>query len=542
MKLYKNILCILILLMTITVGAAVVNDNDGAAFITRAEFDSLRADFQSEVNRYNEGIDAKIEGAIAAYLGSIKVDSVETCNLMISTFRYPLTILDEHPMYIRNHLNSDALIYRPEERYTIALSTMGSGDDTPSSSQRPKFHLYKFKVDQDKNGRAKNMMFNISTFSETRALVDSVYDDFEDTIVYDVPLGQSYTYVNDSGRGLAVAFDETSYYINWRENLNTDVRPGLFSNYTYIFKPNSYGDDASQNLQCRMYVSWQMSNRYDQTTFQSIDDWYGGNNNNSLQVQRCEAAQYPKLIRVSETSSSISDKINTIYNDGQAMLPVVYNGKIKLMNHKNWREYARLNRNVSTYDYTLFQSQILMTSPSREQKYLTLPNPSNAAELHTVATAGWGVTAETKKSDADWYDTSLIYCSRIYYQLEDNVNKKKIDVKMIGGIPIWHSDNNGNGELTLKLSDFDSSFVHPKIYISSSVIEGIDETSFTNLYDISLNNVDYNKHLNLSKGENKIYIRNIKKDDMVYIKILGGANEGVILSEAPTMKLNVTTS
>ena len=52
---------------------AIVGDNDGSAFITKAEFDSLKNNFQSQIDQYNTSIDSKIDGAIAAYLAGIHV-------------------------------------------------------------------------------------------------------------------------------------------------------------------------------------------------------------------------------------------------------------------------------------------------------------------------------------------------------------------------------------------------------------------------------------------------------------------------------------
>ena len=57
--------------------AAVVSDNDGSAFITKAEFDSLKNNFQSQIDQYNTSIDSKIDGAIASYLGGIKIAKTE---------------------------------------------------------------------------------------------------------------------------------------------------------------------------------------------------------------------------------------------------------------------------------------------------------------------------------------------------------------------------------------------------------------------------------------------------------------------------------
>ena len=57
---------------------AIVSDNDGAAFITKAEFDSLKNQFQNMIDSYNGGIDAKIDAAIASYLAGIKTTNKES--------------------------------------------------------------------------------------------------------------------------------------------------------------------------------------------------------------------------------------------------------------------------------------------------------------------------------------------------------------------------------------------------------------------------------------------------------------------------------
>ena len=51
--------------------AAIVSDNDGSAFITKAEFEALKKNFSSQIENYNESIDKKIDGAIAAYLAGL---------------------------------------------------------------------------------------------------------------------------------------------------------------------------------------------------------------------------------------------------------------------------------------------------------------------------------------------------------------------------------------------------------------------------------------------------------------------------------------
>ena len=71
-KILKRFLALfLVVLMSINSFGAVVSDNDGSAFITKAEFDSLKNDFQSQIDQYNTSIDSKIDGAIASYLAGI---------------------------------------------------------------------------------------------------------------------------------------------------------------------------------------------------------------------------------------------------------------------------------------------------------------------------------------------------------------------------------------------------------------------------------------------------------------------------------------
>ena len=65
--------------------AAVVSDNDGSAFITKAEFDSLKNNFQTQLDSYNTSIDSKIDNAIASYLAGISAEQTIAFNGFIET-------------------------------------------------------------------------------------------------------------------------------------------------------------------------------------------------------------------------------------------------------------------------------------------------------------------------------------------------------------------------------------------------------------------------------------------------------------------------
>ncbi len=58
--------------------SAIVSDNDGSAFVTKREFETLKNDFDEQVNNYNNSIDRKIDGAIASYLAGINLSKTVT--------------------------------------------------------------------------------------------------------------------------------------------------------------------------------------------------------------------------------------------------------------------------------------------------------------------------------------------------------------------------------------------------------------------------------------------------------------------------------
>ncbi|MBR1453886.1 MAG: hypothetical protein IJ593_04505, partial [Lachnospiraceae bacterium] len=78
-KIVKKLLALfLVVLMSIESFGAIVSDNDGSAFITKAEFDSKVNEFNTEINRYETSIDAKLQGAISSYVEGIRIQDRPT--------------------------------------------------------------------------------------------------------------------------------------------------------------------------------------------------------------------------------------------------------------------------------------------------------------------------------------------------------------------------------------------------------------------------------------------------------------------------------
>ena len=133
-RIVKKLLALfLVVLMSINTLGAVVSDNDGSAFITKAEFDSLKNNFQSQIDQYNTSIDSKIDGAIASYLAGINVtkkskikplikDSFDYLEMMGSDNIFPLTENRPYGTIITNLI----ALGKPTTSLTEAAATLAT--------------------------------------------------------------------------------------------------------------------------------------------------------------------------------------------------------------------------------------------------------------------------------------------------------------------------------------------------------------------------------------------------------------------------------
>ena len=103
---YKNrslkcILLIFIIIYCLGTFASVISDSDGAAFVTKQEFENLKNDFNQQIERYNNSIDSKIDGAIANYLVGIKLAQKATRKTIISAAKaWKMYNVNDYPQYV----------------------------------------------------------------------------------------------------------------------------------------------------------------------------------------------------------------------------------------------------------------------------------------------------------------------------------------------------------------------------------------------------------------------------------------------------------
>lgn len=217
-KIIKNVF--VMFLMSANVYAAIVSDNDGSAFITKAEFDSLRNDFQTQLNTYNVSIDSKIDSAIASYLAGIKVDTqVELPSILnninqafvdSNTMDWPKSQLDGYYRYFIN-LGCMTGDFRRKDTFSQiqyltgridvpAWKTIGTTDDCG-------VYYYGTKTDDG------NYVMTKYTHSQPYSSIMGVYTTAGAVVESsaDTLLVQAKTYVNDNAQAFETAADTWQY-------------------------------------------------------------------------------------------------------------------------------------------------------------------------------------------------------------------------------------------------------------------------------------------------------------------------------------------
>ena len=100
----KKALCLIFaFLLSINSFAAVVSDDDGSAFITKGKVDSLKNDFQSQIDNYNTSIDNKIDAAIASYLAGVKVSKQQDRSLLCDANSWTMYSTVDYPKYTEGY-------------------------------------------------------------------------------------------------------------------------------------------------------------------------------------------------------------------------------------------------------------------------------------------------------------------------------------------------------------------------------------------------------------------------------------------------------
>ena len=266
----KRVACLfLVVLMSIDSLAAVVSDNDGSAFVTKAEFEELKADFASKIDEYNAALDGKIDGVISLYLSGLKLNkepvnsfevlkknlgevrfknSIKTTNSSITTNE----ILNVYRQYFQKRYTGMAFtfqIYPAVQsngalKYTMSTVLLNDGTQSSYSDQTDSsFLMLKSNGvwDDDPSSWAPNGAWIVGPTgaftrdgSQTGLSTKSVYGTNDKQVVVD-GAGVLYTYkITPLGRKVIKNYN-TSYYpvciINVYGHSYKDFAANFWSNY-----------------------------------------------------------------------------------------------------------------------------------------------------------------------------------------------------------------------------------------------------------------------------------------------------------------------
>ena len=85
-KISKRLVAMFVILLICTNSYATSASFDGNAFVTKAEFDSLVANFNEQMNVYQTGVNAKIDNAVASYIGGLSTETYIDQDMLINNF------------------------------------------------------------------------------------------------------------------------------------------------------------------------------------------------------------------------------------------------------------------------------------------------------------------------------------------------------------------------------------------------------------------------------------------------------------------------
>lgn len=126
-KLVKRFLALfLLVLLSCENFAAVVSDDDGGAFVSKAEFESMKKEFDAQLLRYNSSLGNKIDGKIADYLNGLKIEKRQDIKKLLDengvydekyylywNSKSNVTSLTDDPHYAVQTINCQILGYDP---------------------------------------------------------------------------------------------------------------------------------------------------------------------------------------------------------------------------------------------------------------------------------------------------------------------------------------------------------------------------------------------------------------------------------------------
>ena len=411
----------LFVLISIESFAAVVSDSDGSSFVTKSEFETLKAEFAEQIDNYNSSIDRKIDGSIANYLAGINAFTMKWIDSNIDVLDYPLTIIDKLKVIEECTTSStdkaEAVpLWRPS--FTFFPVLWRSGSLVTEKFEDTQVDYIKYYLNGDVYNLSDGTFKIINICKEPKLK-------WENTFIHEhcaaadgwdggSPGGENFcnTCYLDADGDPSGSADGNWYNRTTRANYaklwTTDsTATNKYSLHWTLFHHAGFGNtiyNRSDNIQARYDRYY--SNNYNL-------GWFTGNGHLSN--------FYPdQFFAWNYTYSNI--KLNRIYNYGVSannshFAPVTYNNNLFFTNKKANRiaysHKARIGWNSRSTD-------------TLNRKY-----------VKWMISAGENLEHEAEDTSRAWNKKSLISANRLIYDFETPDGELKTNHHMVNGIPIF---------------------------------------------------------------------------------------------------------
>lgn len=526
--------------------AAVVSDNDGSAFITKAEFDSLKNNFQSQLDSYNTSIDTKIDNAIASYISGITVSKTKLMSPNINEIKYPIEII-HHKKNIEE-ADDEVTTDFPQETPLWSPSWK-----MMTINVRGNYRIYdRFQYPQ---------IDNIGTFVAGYKLNNDWYkltgsvSGFKKTCNYFYLLdGHPYnstilTYI------IVSDCNNSSFGLQANANAWMDRSSYIVGSYNDLFKYYS----LETNLKLTNF-SAENSKANNKTRVSSSDNWKKWKNSTSYlwhgPNHGCAYTENGNTVECGHPSYNTT--FSKIYNNnnGNCLAPVSY---FDSANNRYELYYTNKQKNRKFYQYDATGVQNATWAFNVRANTTTYSDRG----VSGILTRGFNLESElentTGTTSRNWYNKSLIKQSRIIYDF--TTKNKTVENHKIGeGVPLLIFDKGtigGDNYEKVKIK-FNLATDYPlnKKYIVFSkqpiILDdySADVDSDTHYEIIKESNgttwETTKRKVELVTGENTIVLNDFSDNDALYYKILwnttnvkGGTNydDELITVDNPTLEI-----
>lgn len=493
------------LLMAIGTFAFTTSDNDGSAFITKAEFDALKSSFQAQLDAYNQGIDSKIDSAIAGYLAGIKVQ--KTSNV------YTGLNLNGNGNEVKFLGKSNVGLNQFNEPYTYdtARITAAKTYSWDYCALKETYHVYIWQASYT-NGNKNNFVF----WLDGNGRVQGQRQNYQVLYVRNI-ITYSANYANYGGGWVGLWSNlsfptadsiETSTdslsatHVGFNSNPSTGGGVGKGKRYQYpgqmvYFEAlDPYGVNAGfDTTNNYMYLSNGKDREASGTYVPVPEDYTPWNNSTFTYVTRNGAYSFN------------GNAVSTVYHWPKGSTDTFY------CVDENFTDIANVVKaSPSTFTYT--RSQKLNNMPGLSAtNYVNLVTIMNGSNKVIGEDKGYGLKVKTSRKNI----------KEIYYN--NSYNTWQVESPMGNGFLFYYGNSEGVLEFKLKSSE-----ANTKLYFKTSDYATSDDTSTNNMIDYEIKqgtgSFSSTKKFTMAKNVEYTIRLNYEKDSKLKLFAIPNADNG----------------